>query len=1224
MNDGQPLHNHHPPLAMVASYALGTCSVEEQALIDDHCFACEDCRAQLTILLRVCAAGVSEAERRQLERLFPLGVEAVAQARHQPGASGPEAVLNGRQSLAKPSSSSSPNRWRRSDLWAMPGSKRKILIPAMVLAAVILGGALYFWIGWLRSPVQNGLSALRQSYRFSRPLEARITGGFAYQPYERQRGESQEAGIDRDQLNYALAELTRAVASQPTPEARHALGRLYLLIGEFDQAEEQMALALKDSPRNARLHADVAALYYERSKHAEPFQLLSKAVEHYNSAIDIEPQLAEAWFNRALCREQMALFTEARKDWERYLEIDPDSPWAAEAREHLKKLQSRATQSPEQNRIEQATVKAAVEANDESELRRVVSRHFVAVKQIATGRLFDEYLDAAVKGEAAVATERLNALKRLGNLTAEIKGDRYVADLTDFATRASPSVKQGMQRVRLGLRQADEMFNRGFHDAAFKFYSTAYQAAERIGDQCHAETAAFNLIRYYNLRPNTNALASLGNRLVSKVENLHHRQLQAQTLFALANAYAGSQQFSQSLEFSLPAARIASELDDAETSVAALRSAGAVYSRSGDYDRAVSKNFEAVALMHKYHVPALKAAQACAQLSDTLFRKGEYAMALDYQMEAIQYANRTPNAMLAAGIAGRLGLIYWKLGRDEEANRYLNDAIARTEAIADRVSRSLLQIDLYTALGDFCLHRHKVAESISAYQRAIKTVSNTNNRVFLSAIHQGLAEAYLAQGKIAEAEPEFQTSIRLAERDRQQINDAYGRSLFLASRQNVYHAMIDFQFSSKRDPVKGFNYSEVAKSRELLDTMAGQNRLKSTDGNITLALSGGAQPLTLNQVQRALPATAQIVSYTVAKQRLMVWLVTRDDFHSARIDISADRLRRLTSDYLANLRTRRNLESLKPQAAELYKILISPLAARLDRNRMLYVVPDAVLSQVPFVSLVTPDTNRYLIEDFPLAVAPSASVLARTLKPSARKPTNGNEAFLGIGNPRFNHQRFPGLPALPSADDEINQSKSFYPRALSFNREQATESALTTRMGDYEIVHIAAHVLIDEQSPLHSSIVLAEEKNREPKAQKSGHRTPDGKLQAHEIFRLKLPRTRLVILSGCRSALGSGTRAEALSALAQAFLAAGAKSVIASLWDVDDQSAAELMQSFHQYHRAKRQALGEALRQAQVGMIRSDNSKWQHPYYWAAFMITGDGWPSDSSRSVADTFPSNP
>jgi CHAT domain-containing protein len=648
-------------------------------------------------------------------------------------------------------------------------------------------------------------------------------------------------------------------------------------------------------------------------------------------------------------------------------------------------------------------------------------------------------------------------------------------------------------------------------------------------------------------------------------------------------------------------------LGDVETAINSLRFAGISYARMGDYERAVSKTFEAVSYLRDHPVTPVREAQAYAYMGETLFRMGDYSGALDYHQEALRAAERSRNSMIVAGLVGRLGLNCWKLGRDEDATRYLNDAIARAGKIEDQTARLLLQVDAYTTLGDFSLHRNKPDEAISAFQLAIKTTKGTNNRTYLSTIHQGLAEAYQAQGKVTEAEAELRASIRLAERDRRQINDARGRSIFLASRQNVYYSMMDFQFNQKRDPEQAFNYAEISKSREILDALTGPNRSSRSDGRVTLALAGNARPLALAQVQRVLPANAQLVEYAVGRDRLMIWLITRDEIFSTDVNIGVERLRQLTNNYLADLRARRNVEAINRQAAELYRQLVAPIAGRLDRARELCIVPDGILSQLPFAALVSPETRRYLVEDFSLSVNPSASVLAQTLSLTRGKKSGAAEAVLGLSNPRFNPQRFKNLPTLPSAEEEVAQIKSRYSRARLLNQKEATESALIRQMGDYEIVHLATHVVIDEQSPLLSSIVLADEAGQTTSNFGPGQLVADGALQAHEIYRLRLPRTRLIVLSGCRSALGSYSRGEALSGLAQAFFAAGVPSVIASLWDVDDESASELMQSFHYHHRVKQRGFNEALRQAQCEMIHAADSKLRHPYYWAAFLLTGDG-----------------
>jgi CHAT domain-containing protein len=1076
----------------------------------------------------------------------------------------------------------------------------------LIVTALILIGIGYYWTHWRKSPVQDGLRALRRSYRHSRPLEARITGDFAYQPYEAKRGGAVNSEIDRDQLNYALAELTRAVASQPTTEARHALGRLYLLDDKFERAEEQLTLALGGAPREARLHTDLATLYYERSKYADQLPLLSKALEHYNSAIGIEPQLVEALFNRALCREQMGLFTDAKVDWERYLQYDPRSPWSMEAREHLKKLEERVIGRADPNKGVQAEFRAAAKAGDEAAMRRLITGHFITVSRMATGELFDEYLKTSLSGETENASAYLKALVYAGQLANEIKGDRFIADAIDFASQGSLAVKQSLQEVRSMLRQADQALAQGSIDAAFNFYSSARRAAKQIGDQCHEEIAAFNLARYYNSRSDHQELSVVIRQLLANTEVRRHRQLQSQALTALVNSYLGSMEISRALDLSLQAAEIAKELDDVDTGINSLRYAGIAYARIGDYERAIGKNFEAISLLRNHPVTPLRAAQTYGYMGETLFRMGNYTGALDYHLESLRVAERSNNPMIVAGVVGRLGLNCWKLGRDEEAMRYLNDAITRAEKIEDQTARSLLQLDAYTTLGDFSLSQNRPDKAIAAYQLAIKTTGEINNRTYLSAIHEGLAAAYLAQGKVAEAEAELQISIRLAERDRRQINDARGRSVFLASRQNVYYSMMDFQLSAKRDPAQAFNYAEVSKSRDLLDALTGPNSPSQRDGQMTLTLLNSARPLSLKQVQRALPAGAQLVEFAVAQNRLMVWLVTRDKLFSESVNVSSARLRQIVTDYLAELRARRNTEILNRRASDLYQLLISPISAQLDRSRELYIVPDGVLLQLPFAALVSPETQRYLVEDFSLTINPSASVLVQTMALSRSKNSSAAEALLGLSNPRFNPKRFPNLPVLPSTEEEVARVKSRYARARFLNQEHATESDLVSQMGNYEIVHLATHVVIDEQSPLLSSIVLADESGQTPKSIRQRNLIADGALQAYEIYQLKMTRTRLIILSGCRSALGSYARGEALSGLAQAFFAAGVPSVIASLWDVDDESTSELMQFFHDYHHLKQRSLGEALRRAQCSMIQSTDPKHRHPYHWAAFLLAGN------------------
>lgn len=1206
MNENQPDPILHPAETLIAAYAIGRCSPGEQAQIDEHCFICEECRTRLSILLRVSAVDASDLERRQLERLFPLGMETIAQARQIGSSSANQAnVKNRPSSLNQPLASSlkTPsffdsliNRLRQRPYW--------MAIAAFLLVAIV--GVFAYQYVQSRSPVQNSLKAMQRSYKSSRPLEARVTGGFDYHPYEPKRGNNDSADIDRDQINYALAELTKAVALYPNAETRHALGRLYLLLGEFDKAEYQMTEALHDSPQNAKLYTDLAALYYEKSKYTDTVTLLSKAVEHYDAAIKIEPNLAEAWFNRALCKEGLALKDQAAQDWEKYLEIDGKSPWASEARTRLKKLKLKAVNPNNSKKEIDLALQKATESNNEADMRQLIGKNFAAAKQFSTGEIFDNYLSAALTQNDQLAESYLIKIRRVGRSLAEVKGDHSVNDLVDFASRASPEVKNNMQTVRLMLRQADKEFERSSQDA-FKLSLSAYQMAEQIGDQYHTEIASLKLLRIPNIPAKYRQLTTQAIQLVAQTERYHHLQLQAQAHIAIANVYLGLRQNTLALENSLRATEIAKKLGDTDLAINSLMFSSGAYARSGDYEHALGKHFEVLSLIRDQPISPLRRLQAYHQVGETFFILGNYQMALAYQQEALQIAVAQDKPLPLAGTKGRVGLTLWKLGRNDEAKSYLDDAISKMKLVEDQATGPLLQTELYTTLGDVFLDQGKADESILAYNRAKDSLQETNNRVYLSAIHQGLAAAYLKQGKIAKAESELQTSISLVERDREQIGDIGGRSAFLASRQNIYQAMIDFQLNVKLSPTAAFNFAENAKSRNLLDTLSQKTSVKWRDGRIVLSLAGNAQPLNLKQVQHSLPHNVQLLSYTITEKKLLIWLVTNNDVLTVSVEIGVEQLQKLVSGYLSDLRSRRDIYLVNRQAAELYRLLILPLADKLDRNRLLCVIPDGVLYQLPFGALFSPASKRYLIEDYSITWNPSASVLIGTAKLAAAKRGKNVENLIGVSNPRFSYKRFPGLPTLPSTEEEVNRVRPLYSQSEFLKNENATETAVIQSMGQHEIVHIASHILINGQSPLQSSILLAEESPQTIKATLPSEITIDGTLQALEIYQLKLLRTKLVILSGCQSAVGDYTRGEALSLLAQSFFAAKVPAVIASLWEVDDAVSAEIMYSFHYNHRVKHQGFADALSTALRSLIYETDTKRRHPYYWAAYLLSGSG-----------------
>jgi CHAT domain-containing protein len=1185
---------------MMVAYLTGACSSEEREIVEDHCLECEACCAQLAVLLHMVVSSEREREDelRELDDLLPLGEQAAARARN---------IVRRQEGW----DSQKVSLW--ANLWKGLQGLRPILAPALVIVTLLGSGLIAYVSFWRPSQEELTLARVREVYRDARVLQARVTGGFAHQQYVSTRGPGDLAGVDENKRVPLLSELSQEVTGAQGAAARHNLGRLHMLRGDLEPAERQFLLALKERPRDAGLLADLGALYYERSLKdgTEGHNLLEKAVEHASKAIEADPRLPEAWFNRALCHERMNLFLQAEDDWKQYLTIDADSAWAEEAREHLDKLRERATRLENLEKTVQTEFQEAETAGDWPRMRDLVSRYFVPVRNLAMDQLFDKYLASSVAGEKRQAGQYLRRLKRIGQLIGDIKGDRFVTDAVDFAARGDLAVKRNLQTVHQTLQQALLEHTHGNFGAAYNLYEKSRDLAEGIGDHPHAVMAAMGLARYIYKKGASGDFEALGKKLADDSKRRNYLQIHAGTLLILANIDGKEQRLSLNLEHSKRVVGIARELGDAEIEINGARFVGHAYDRLGDREAAVKWLSEAIAVPRDSRIKPNSAAVTYTGMGDILFREGKYLIALPYLNEAMRMCEQSGNVTLLAYMKQRLGLIYGMLGRQEESARALKDAVAKAEALPDQAARRQLQIELYTKSGNFYIQQKRYDEAIATYRQALEIIGGADMGYHLSTIRQGLAAAYVANGRDAEAESQLKESIKLAEETRAQISDAQNRRTFLASQQGVYRAMISFQFLNKNDPAQAFNYAEIAKGRDLLDALTGERHVTVNNGQVKLNFSGGAAPLTLEQAQRALPTNVQLAQYVAGEDRLMIWLVTRNGVVTRTAPIGADGLRDKVTAYLESLGARAPLDKLNDQASDLYQLLIAPIDQQLDRNLTLCIAPDGVLQDLPFAALVSPDSKRYLIEDFTLVVNPSASVFARAIDLTARKQRSDSEPFLGLGNPRFDQQRFPKLQTLPASEQELEHIQSLYPHRLILNRRQATESALVSQIGEYEIVHLATHALSDKQSSNLSTIVLAEESHfaTAPAAQrkKIDGGAFDGALHAQEIYNLKPERTRLVVLSSCRSGLGDETRNEALGGLAQAFLVAGVPAVVASLWDIDDDSAAGLMEKFHIAHRVKKLAFGQALRQAQLSFLQTSSIKKRHPFFWATFIVTGNG-----------------
>jgi CHAT domain-containing protein len=344
-----------------------------------------------------------------------------------------------------------------------------------------------------------------------------------------------------------------------------------------------------------------------------------------------------------------------------------------------------------------------------------------------------------------------------------------------------------------------------------------------------------------------------------------------------------------------------------------------------------------------------------------------------------------------------------------------------------------------------------------------------------------------------------------------------------------------------------------------------------------------------------------LAQYAVLDDRLLIWLLSGRGMVVGEKRITRNELEAKVLDYLrlASSASSDDNEIRRRAAKELFDILISPIKSALDKNKALYLIPDKILNYLPYGALVSPESGKYLIEDYVLTMSPSSSVFINcTTRAKTQAIETTKERLLSVGNPAFDRQAFPELPNLPSARWEATEVAAYYNPAQILLESDATKERVIGAMEQANVVHLASHALVDERSPLHSKFVLA-------KGETTGRPAMDGMLQASEIYRLKLPRTRLVVLSACQTGVEQYYKGEGMIGLARPFIAAGAPLVVASLWPIDSTATAALMVNFHNYRKRAGLPTAAALRQAQLEMLDGDERRLRQPYYWASFVVIG-------------------
>jgi CHAT domain-containing protein/tetratricopeptide (TPR) repeat protein len=778
----------------------------------------------------------------------------------------------------------------------------------------------------------------------------------------------------------------------------------------------------------------------------------------------------------------------------------------------------------------------------------------------------------------------------------------------------------------------------GEPDQALDRYRQAREGMRATGDRAgEARTLNYIGLLHQELGDNQEALADFGAAL-EVFRSLDNRRWQAFALHNLGLVYHGLGEWERAVSAYQEALRLRREVGDRAEEAATLTNLGQVYSALGKSREALECQQKALGLRRESGdrwgegVALTQLGRAALALRDTPSALADFDRAIALLQAAGSQAEEA-EALRSRGDADLAA------GQPARALESLEEALRLARATGHRASEAQAEYGLARAergLGHLAAARKHAGAALEILETLRARIGNPDLRTSYSALrHQAyeldlelLMESHRAEPAAGWDRAALETAERARARTLVELLNEAGVDI----REGVDPALLERRTSllrrlsakterALREHPKGaderaaLEEERYAVLREL-DAVEAEIRERSPG----FAALTQPQPLRAAEIQALLDPDTLLLAYALGEERSYLWAVAPDRIESfelpgrARIEELARRMNEGLSRFDIENRRREAKD-----AAALGRLLLGPVAGRLGRQRLV-VVPDGALQYIPFGALPLPAGEAsgedarpvLLLERHEVVDLPSASALAvqrRVLAKRARRPSAAKQLAV-LADPVFDRQdprvasrgptkgAPPAFERLPASRQEAEAIAALAPRGeslVALDFDAALPRVLGDRLSDFRIVHFATHGVIDAERPALSGLALS--------MVDSDGRPQEGFLHLHDIYNLRL-NADLVVLSGCRTALGKEVRGEGLIGLTRGFQYAGASRVVASLWRVEDLATASLMARFYRGLWIEKLPPAAALRAAQLWVSRQ--RRWRDPYFWAAFVLEGD------------------